>query len=152
MTYAIYPSLKDRVVLITGGAGGIGAATAERFLREGACVMLADIDAAALDEVTSGFAARHGRDMVRGVQMNVTDEAQVIRAYADLAVEFGGLDILVSNAGIASSAPIEETTLALWNRNMDILSTGYFLASDLSAKSTGNILNVDAGNVQAFTR
>ena len=122
-------SLAGRIALITGGAGGIGAATAERFLREGACVMLADIDAAALDEVTSGFAARHGRDMVRGVQMNVTDEAQVIRAYADLAVEFGGIDILVSNAGIASSAPIEETTLALWNRNMDILSTGYFLVS-----------------------
>ncbi|MFD1795368.1 bifunctional rhamnulose-1-phosphate aldolase/short-chain dehydrogenase [Paracoccus aurantiacus] len=122
-------SLAGRIALVTGGAGGIGAATAERLLREGACVMLADIDATALEEVTKGFAARHGKDAVRGVQMNVTDEAQVARAFAETAVEFGGLDILVSNAGIASSSPVEETTLALWNKNMDILSTGYFLVS-----------------------
>ncbi|RNF36354.1 bifunctional rhamnulose-1-phosphate aldolase/short-chain dehydrogenase [Paracoccus methylarcula] len=122
-------SLAGRVALVTGGAGGIGAATAERFLREGACVMLADIDADALKEVHEGFAARHGRDVVRSVQMNVTDEHQVTGAYAAMAVEFGGIDILVSNAGIASSAPVEETSLALWNKNMDILSTGYFLVS-----------------------
>ena len=51
------------------------------------------------------------------------------RRFAEAAVEFGGLDILVSNAGLASSAPIEDTTLALWNRNMDILATGYFLVA-----------------------
>jgi rhamnulose-1-phosphate aldolase/alcohol dehydrogenase len=122
-------SLAGRVALVTGGAGGIGAATAARFLREGACVMLADIDAAALKTAQDGLAGQFGRDMVRSVQMNVTDEAQVVRAYAEMAVEFGGIDILVSNAGIASSAPIEDTSLALWNRNMDILSTGYFLVS-----------------------
>ncbi|WBU60592.1 bifunctional rhamnulose-1-phosphate aldolase/short-chain dehydrogenase [Paracoccus albus] len=122
-------SLAGRIALVTGGAGGIGAATAERMLREGACVMLADIDAGALDEVTKGFAARHGADVVRGVQMNVTDEDQVARAFAETALEFGGIDILVSNAGIASSAPVEETSLELWNKNMDILSTGYFLVS-----------------------
>jgi NAD(P)-dependent dehydrogenase (short-subunit alcohol dehydrogenase family) len=70
-----------------------------------------------------------GQDQVRAVAMNVTDEAQVAAAYAETAVEFGGIDILVSNAGIASSAPVEDTTLELWNRNMDILSTGYFLVS-----------------------
>ena len=122
-------SLAGRVALVTGGAGGIGAATAARFLREGACVMLADIDAAALKTAQDGLAGQFGRDMVRSVQMNVTDEAQVVRAYAEMAVEFGGIDILVSNAGIASSAPIEDTSLALWSRNMDILSTGYFLVS-----------------------
>ncbi|ATQ58455.1 bifunctional rhamnulose-1-phosphate aldolase/short-chain dehydrogenase [Paracoccus yeei] len=122
-------SLAGRVALVTGGAGGIGAATAERFLREGACVMLADIDADALKIAQDGLAGQFGRDMVRSVQMNVTDEVQVVRAYAEMAVEFGGIDILVSNAGIASSAPIEGTSLALWNRNMDILSTGYFLVS-----------------------
>ncbi len=122
-------SLAGRIAIVTGGAGGIGAATAERFLREGACVMLADIDAAAAEEARAGFASRYGADMVRCVQMNVTDESQVIGAFAGLAVEFGGLDVLVSNAGIASSAPVEDTTLALWNRNMDILSTGYFLVS-----------------------
>ncbi|MTH77086.1 bifunctional rhamnulose-1-phosphate aldolase/short-chain dehydrogenase [Paracoccus aestuariivivens] len=122
-------SLAGRVALVTGGAGGIGAATAERFLKEGACVMLADIDPAALETASKGLAARHGKDVVRSVQMNVTDESQVVAAYAEMAVEFGGIDILVSNAGIASSAPIEETSLALWNKNMDILSTGYFLVS-----------------------
>ena len=122
-------SLAGRIALVTGGAGGIGAATAERFLREGACVMLADIDAAAMEEARKGFAARYGADVVRGTVMNVTDEAQVARAFAETALAFGGLDILVSNAGIASSAPVEDTTLALWNKNMDILSTGYFLVS-----------------------
>ncbi|TPE53025.1 bifunctional rhamnulose-1-phosphate aldolase/short-chain dehydrogenase [Amaricoccus solimangrovi] len=122
-------SLAGRIALITGGAGGIGAATAERFLAEGACVMLADIDKAALGETAAAFAARHGADVVRTVEMNVTSEEAVAAAHAELAVEFGGLDILVSNAGIASSAPVEETTLELWNRNMAILSTGYFLVS-----------------------
>ncbi|WP_018634240.1 bifunctional rhamnulose-1-phosphate aldolase/short-chain dehydrogenase [Neomegalonema perideroedes] len=122
-------SLAGRVALITGAAGGIGAATARKYLGEGACVMLADIDAAALEEVRQGFAKGFGADMVRSVALNVTDEAGVIGAYAEVAREFGGLDILVSNAGIASSAPVEETTLELWNKNMSILSTGYFLVS-----------------------
>jgi rhamnulose-1-phosphate aldolase/alcohol dehydrogenase len=122
-------SLAGRVALITGGAGGIGSATAERYLAEGACVMLADIDEAALDRTAGALAQRFGKDVVRSASVNVTDEAAVAVAFAETAVEFGGLDILVSNAGIASSAPIEETTLALWNRSMDILSTGYFLVS-----------------------
>ncbi|MBP1807541.1 bifunctional rhamnulose-1-phosphate aldolase/short-chain dehydrogenase [Rubellimicrobium aerolatum] len=122
-------SLAGRVAVVTGGAGGIGSATAERYLREGACVMLADIDEAALEATRANLAGRFGADVVRTVPMNVTDESAVARAYAEMAVEFGGVDIVVSNAGIASSAPVEETTLALWNRNMEILSTGYFLVS-----------------------
>ncbi|MEC9196636.1 MAG: bifunctional rhamnulose-1-phosphate aldolase/short-chain dehydrogenase, partial [Pseudomonadota bacterium] len=122
-------SLAGRVALVTGGAGGIGAATAARYLSEGACVMLADIDEAALASTYVSLAGTFGKDVVRTVQMNVTDEAAVQAAYAYTAVEFGGVDILVSNAGIASSAPVEETTLELWNKNMSILSTGYFLVS-----------------------
>lgn len=122
-------SLAGRVALVTGGAGGIGSATAERLLGEGACVMLADIDEAALTATADQLAKRHGRDVVRTVRMDVTQEADIAAAFATISVEFGGIDILVSNAGIASSAPVEETTLALWNRNMDILSTGYFLVS-----------------------
>jgi len=122
-------SLAGRVALVTGGAGGIGSATAERLLQEGACVVLADIDGKAAADVAAGMARVFGKDVVRSVEMNVTSEEDVIRACAEAAVELGGIDILVSNAGIASSAPVEDTTLALWNRNMDILSTGYFLVS-----------------------
>lgn len=122
-------TLAGRVALVTGGAGGIGSATAERYLTEGACVMLADINEDALQSTAENLMSRYGSDAVRTVVMNVTDEDAVAAAYAHTAVEFGGVDILVSNAGIASSAPIEETTLALWNKNMDILSTGYFLVS-----------------------
>ena len=122
-------SLAGRVALVTGGAGGIGAATAERYLSEGACVFLADIDADNLGVAHDRLAQRHGRDVVRSFVMDVTSEDAVARAFAEAAVEFGGIDILVSNAGIASSAPVEETSLALWNRNMDILNTGYFLVS-----------------------
>ncbi|TIN67370.1 MAG: bifunctional rhamnulose-1-phosphate aldolase/short-chain dehydrogenase [Mesorhizobium sp.] len=122
-------SLAGQIALVTGGAGGIGRATANRLLREGACVVLADIDEAALASANDELAKVYGKDFVRPVLINVTSEDQVISGFAETAVEFGGIDILVSNAGLASSAPIEETTLALWNKNMDILSTGYFLAS-----------------------
>lgn len=122
-------SLAGQIALVTGGAGGIGRATANRLLREGACVVLADIDEAALASANDELAKAYGKDFVRPVLINVTAEEQVISGFAETAVEFGGIDILVSNAGLASSAPIEETTLALWNKNMDILSTGYFLVS-----------------------
>ena len=122
-------SLAGRVAFVTGGAGGIGRATAERLLGEGACVVLADIDAEALKTAHDDFAKRYTADAVRSVQLNVTDEAGVIASYAEASVEFGGVDILVSNAGIASSAPIETTELSMWTRNIDILATGYFLVS-----------------------
>ncbi|TJW16664.1 MAG: bifunctional rhamnulose-1-phosphate aldolase/short-chain dehydrogenase [Mesorhizobium sp.] len=122
-------ALAGQIALVTGGAGGIGRATANRLLREGACVVLADIDETALASANDELAKAYGKDFVRPVVINVTAEDQVISGFAETAVEFGGIDILVSNAGLASSAPIEETTLALWNKNMDILSTGYFLVS-----------------------
>ncbi|WP_027155511.1 bifunctional rhamnulose-1-phosphate aldolase/short-chain dehydrogenase [Mesorhizobium sp. WSM2561] len=122
-------SLAGQIALVTGGAGGIGRATANRLLREGACVVLADIDETALASANDELAKAHGKDFVRPVVLNVTSEDQVISGFAETAVEFGGIDILVSNAGLATSAPIEETTLALWSKNMDILSTGYFLVS-----------------------
>ena len=127
-------SLAGRIAIVTGGAGGIGTATAERYLAEGACVVLADIHGDNLMLARQRLEQRFGRDVVRSVQMDVTDEEAVARAFEEAAVEFGGVDILVSNAGIASSAPVEETSLALWNRNMDILSTGYFLVSRAAFK------------------
>ena len=122
-------SLAGRVALVTGGAGGIGAATAARYLSEGACVVLADINAENLKIAQDSLTQRYGKDVVRSVVMDVTSEEAVAKTFAVAAVEFGGINILVSNAGIASSAPVEETTLALWNKNMDVLSTGYFLVS-----------------------
>jgi rhamnulose-1-phosphate aldolase/alcohol dehydrogenase len=121
--------LAGQIALVTGGAGGIGKASAARLLADGACVVLADIDEAALNAALAELGQKAGKDFVRAVRVDVTDELAVIAGFAKTAVEFGGIDILVSNAGLASSAPIEETTLALWNTNMDILSTGYFLVS-----------------------
>ncbi|MDG2005310.1 MAG: bifunctional rhamnulose-1-phosphate aldolase/short-chain dehydrogenase [Novosphingobium sp.] len=121
--------MAGKIALVTGGAGGIGAATAARLLKDGACVMLADRDGAVVEDVRAGFAQAFGKDVVRSVTCDVTDEAQVAAAFATCAREFGGLDVLVANAGIASSAPIEETTVELWNRNFDVLAQGYFLTA-----------------------
>ncbi len=122
-------SLAGRVAFITGGAGGIGRATAEALLGEGACVALVDIDSGRLDGTVKEFGAKHGKDRVWGTVVDVTDEKSVIAAFAAAARQFGGLDILVSNAGIASSAPVEDTSLELWNKNISVLATGYFLVS-----------------------
>ena len=121
--------LVGKIALVTGGAGGIGAASAARLLRDGACVLLADRDAAAIEDVRAGFARQFGKDVIRAAVCDVTDEAQVQAAFDACAREFGGLDILVANAGIASSAPIEETTVELWRKNYDVLAEGYFLTA-----------------------
>ncbi len=122
-------SLAGRVALVTGGANGIGRAAGAKLLAEGAAVVLADIDRTALEETTADFARTYGKDNVRSTIMDVTDEQAVVSAFADAVTEYGGLDILVSNAGISSASPIEDTSLATWNRNMDILAKGYFLVS-----------------------
>ncbi|MBB3952454.1 bifunctional rhamnulose-1-phosphate aldolase/short-chain dehydrogenase [Aureimonas jatrophae] len=121
--------LQGRVTLVTGGAGGIGRAIAARLLSEGACVVLADIDEGALGGAMADFAKGFGADPVRSTRMNVTSETDVAQSFRDAVVEYGGLDILVSNAGIASAAPVEDTTLEVWDRNISILATGYFLVS-----------------------
>lgn len=144
--------LAGKIALVTGGAGGIGKATAHRLMQEGACVVLADIDEGALASALTELGGRYGKDFVRAVTMNVTDEAAVAKSFADTLLEFGGLDILVSNAGLASSAAIEDTTLALWNKNMDILATGYFLVSReafrifRNQKAGGNVVFVASKN------
>jgi rhamnulose-1-phosphate aldolase/alcohol dehydrogenase len=122
-------SLAGRIAFITGGAGGIGRATALRLLAEGACVTLADLDAGSLQQAVADLAGSFGKDVVHGVAMNVVDEAAVEAAFKDATCRFGGLDIVVSNAGIASAAAVEETTLDLWRKNIDVLATGYFLVA-----------------------
>jgi rhamnulose-1-phosphate aldolase/alcohol dehydrogenase len=122
-------ALAGKVAAITGGAGGIGLASARRLLDDGACVILCDIDRDALANAERELAGKYGADVVAAVWVDVTDEAAVDRLFSEAACRFGGVDICVSNAGIASAAPIEETTLALWHRNIEILATGYFLIS-----------------------
>jgi len=122
-------SLAGRIALVTGGAGGIGQAVARQLLQEGACVMLTDIDAEALENARHNLQKVAGRDNVATFSANITDESQVEGILAATALQFGGIDLLVSNAGIASSAPLEETTLEMWERNQAILVTGYFLVS-----------------------
>ncbi len=122
-------ALAGRVALITGGAGGIGRSTAMRLMAEGCGVMLADIDATSLNETVAEFQKSFGRDAVVGAAGDVTDEKAVARAVREAVLAFGGVDIVVANAGIASAAPFEDTSLDLWNRNIAILATGYFLAA-----------------------
>src|SRR5262249_60933858 len=98
-------------------------------LDEGAAVVLSDVDEAALDGMVSELGKAYGRDRVRGIRTDVTDEASVQASFAYAVREFGGLDILVSNAGIASASPFEDTPIDLWSRALDILTTGYFLVS-----------------------
>jgi rhamnulose-1-phosphate aldolase/alcohol dehydrogenase len=140
-----------KVALVTGGAGGIGAATAARLAADGACVMLVDRDGAVLETVQAGFQKQFGRDVIRSTVCDVTDEAQVIAAFEACAREFGGLDVFVANAGIASSAPIEETSVALWNRNYDVLALGYFLTAREAVKlmkpqNSGSIVFIGSKN------
>jgi rhamnulose-1-phosphate aldolase/alcohol dehydrogenase len=122
-------SLAGRVALVTGGAGGIGLAIAARLMGEGACVVLADIDAQSLDAAVADFGKRFGKDVVTGIHVDVTSESKVDAAFHEALLTFGGLDILVANAGIASAAAFEDTSLELWDRNIAILATGYFLSA-----------------------
>jgi rhamnulose-1-phosphate aldolase/alcohol dehydrogenase len=119
--------LQGRVALVTGGASGIGLAIAEKLLSEGACVTIADINDDSMTAVTADFGKRFGRDNVHHVNMDVTREEAVIAGFASTIAQFGGLDIVVNNAGIAIPAPAESTSLDIWNKQMAILGTGYFL-------------------------
>ena len=120
-------ALAGRVALITGGAGGIGLATARRLMDDGACVILCDIDREALTDAEAELRKKYGNDVVASALVDVTREDAVAAGFRDSSWKFGGVDICISNAGIASASPVEDTTLALWQKNMDILATGYFL-------------------------
>jgi rhamnulose-1-phosphate aldolase/alcohol dehydrogenase len=138
--------LAGRIALVTGGAGGIGAASAARMLADGACVMLLDRDAGALEETAQKLKSKAGADAVRAAICDVTQEEQVAAAFAACAREFGGLDILVANAGIASSAAIEDTTVELWRKNHDVLAEGYFL----TARSAFPLMKLQKGGSIVF--
>jgi rhamnulose-1-phosphate aldolase/alcohol dehydrogenase len=148
-------SLAGRTALVTGGAGGIGLAISRRLLADGACVVLADIDAEALVTAATDLRKQFGPNVIDTVIVDVTSEVAVAAALDHVARGFGGIDILVSNAGIASSAPFEDTSLDLWNKNIAVLATGYFLVSRaayhilLKQKLPGSIVFVGSKNALA---
>jgi rhamnulose-1-phosphate aldolase/alcohol dehydrogenase len=149
-------ALAGKVALVTGGAGGIGRATAERLLSEGACVMLLDRDASALSEARTALESVAGKDVLGTAVCDVTEEAQVVAAFEACAREFAGVDIVVANAGIASSAPIEETSVELWHRNYDVLAEGYFLTARaafplMKLQNGGSIVFIGSKNGVAAT-
>jgi len=121
--------LAGKVALITGAAGGIGSATALKFLQEGCCVVLTDIDKKSLQQTHAKFAARFGEDVVTSIKMDVTNENDVKHAVNQSIELFGGIDVLVANAGFASAALFENTSSKLWDKNMEVLSKGCFLIS-----------------------
>jgi len=146
--------LVGRIALVSGGGGGIGAATVRRLLADGACVMLVDRDAEAAERVRAEMAQAFGQDVVRAETCDVTDERQVAAAFEACTREFGGLDILVANAGIASSASVEETSVELWRRNYDVLTEGYFLSARaafplMRAVGGGSIVFIGSKNALA---
>ncbi len=116
--------LQGKVALVTGAAGGIGRAVVDSLAAAGACVVAFDLDDAGAAEAIADLG-----DRGLSVPGDVTSEESVHGAFAAAVDAYGGVDIVVSNAGVASSAPIEETTLAEWNRNHTILGTGYFLVA-----------------------
>ncbi len=116
-----------KVALITGAASGIGRATAYRLAQDGAHVVVADINRAGGAETVASIEAQFGAGRALFVHTDVTSEAAVQEALRQTVLSYGGLDLLVNNAGIAGGAPIEETSLDMFQRNIDILVTGYFL-------------------------
>src|SRR5260221_11609886 len=121
--------LAGKVVLISGAASGIGRATAYRLAQEGAHVIIADINLKGAEEVAADMVKRFGFKRALAVSCDVTSEPAVIEAFQSAVSIYGGVDIVVNNAGIAGGKPIEDTTLSDWQRNIDILATGYFLVA-----------------------
>ena len=121
--------LAGRVALVTGGASGIGRAIARRLAGAGAHVVVADRNAAGAVEVADELSRGHGE--LRGLPstIDVTDEDAVRRGFEETVLAYGGLDIVVSNAGISTSNPVTQTSLDEWNLNLGVLGTGYFLVA-----------------------
>jgi len=121
--------LAGKVVFITGAASGIGRATAFRLAQEGAHVVIADINLDGAKAVAAELDKQFGLHRGLAVSCDVTSEQAVMDAMHAAVMTYGGVDIIINNAGIAGGNPIEETTLKEWQRNIDILATGYFLVA-----------------------
>jgi len=121
--------LSGKIALITGSAGGIGKAISKKFAAEGACVIINDINQDRLTGAAEEFRKQFGADSSDAVVLDVTDEDSVANAFEKTALAFGGVDIIVNNAGISISKSIESHTQEDWNRLFDILAKGQFIVS-----------------------
>lgn len=120
-----------RVAFVTGAASGIGKAIATRLAAEGACVVIADLD---LAKAQAAAAELGNADVAIGVQVNVTDEAQVVAGLNAAVLAFGGVDLIVNNAGLSLSKPLLETSEADWDLQHDVMAKGSFLVSKAAAR------------------
>ncbi len=144
--------LSGRVALVTGSGGGIGLATAKKLAAEGACVVLNDVDEARLAEAKTDFLKSFGKDSVATVPLNVTNSNSVAEAFEATCLAFGGVDIVVNNAGISISKGILEHSLGDWDKLQDILVKGQFLVSQAGVAVMrkqgfgGDIVNIVSKN------
>ncbi|MFN8253894.1 MAG: bifunctional aldolase/short-chain dehydrogenase [Ferruginibacter sp.] len=145
-------SLSGRIALVTGSAGGIGKAIAKRFAEEGACVIINDINEERLQGATAEFQKAFGKDSTASVKLDVTDKATIDAAMQAAALAFGGVDIIVNNAGLSTSKSIADHTIADWDKLYDILVKGQFLVSQAGIEvmrkqnTGGDIVNIVSKN------
>jgi rhamnulose-1-phosphate aldolase/alcohol dehydrogenase len=124
------PPLEGRVAFVTGAASGIGRAIAEQLAHAGASVVVADIDGDGAGKVASAL----GVDGALATRVDVSDEVAVEAAFAEAALRFGGVDLVVNNAGFAASSPLVDTPVAEWDRLHEVLARGAFLVSRAAAR------------------
>ena len=145
-------SLSGKIALVTGSAGGIGKAISRKFAEEGAVVVLNDLDQDRLAAAGAQFLKEFGRDSYATVQLNVTEDAGIKNAFAQAALNFGGIDIVVNCAGLSISKPIEEHTDKDWDLLYDVLVKGQFKITQEAVsvlrkqKRGGDILNIVSKN------